>query len=58
MENAVMAADGHTYEYDCVSQWIKNRGGRAISPLTGERLDHHDLTPNHTLKKIIDAAEE
>jgi hypothetical protein len=51
MEDPVMAADGHSYERAAISQWLA--GGRRISPLTGAKLSHTLLTPNHALKKAI-----
>ena len=55
MTKPVIAADGHTYEQAFIEQWIKRNPKNAISPLTGAPLEHHQLTPNHTIKKIIDA---
>jgi len=51
MENPFIAADGHTYEESAISKWLQE--GRATSPLTGEKLAHTILIPNHKLKAII-----
>ena len=54
MKSPVMASDGHSYERDAIQEHIRRQGANAKSPTTGERLAHHNLTPNHTLKKSID----
>jgi len=54
MKSPVMASDGHSYERDAIQEHIRRQGANAKSPSTGERLAHHNLTPNHTLKKSID----
>ncbi len=56
MEDPVVAADGQTYERAAITQWLES--GNRNSPLTGERLRHDDLTPNHRLKAIIQAYRE
>ena len=53
MEDPVIAADGHSYEQAAIKQWLS--GGRRISPMTGEKLHHTLLTPNHALRKAIQA---
>ncbi|KXZ55890.1 hypothetical protein GPECTOR_2g1441 [Gonium pectorale] len=57
MEDPVVAADGHSYERDAISQWLagaaRSRGGRATSPMTGAGLPHTSLTPNYTLRSLI-----
>ena len=54
MQDPVMAADGHTYERQAIETWIKQKGGRALSPATGLRLDHHELQTNFLIKKMIE----
>ena len=53
MEDPVIAADNQTYERAAIEAWIACRGARAISPLTGEILIHHELLSNFLLKKMI-----
>ena len=53
MSDPVVASDGHTYERRCIEDWINLKGLDATSPKTNERLVHHHLTPNHTLKSGI-----
>jgi len=55
MKDPVIAADDHTYDRASMEQWIATRGGRAISPMTGQRLVHLQCHPNITLKKVNDA---
>ena len=52
MLDPVIAADGHTYERDMITEWLRVR---RTSPLTNERLASDALIPNLTLKKVIDA---
>ena len=58
MVDPVVAADGYTYERSCIAAWIDSRGGRAISPLTGEPLAHREITANTTLLTIIKEYQE
>ncbi|KAL1217094.1 U-box domain-containing protein 54 [Cardamine amara subsp. amara] len=51
LEDPHVAADGFTYEADAFRKWIRT-GGR-ISPKTGQPLQNYNLTPNHTLRSII-----
>ncbi|GAB4860165.1 hypothetical protein Ancab_011643 [Ancistrocladus abbreviatus] len=51
MHNPVVAADGFTYEAEALQGWLQN--GRETSPMTNLRLDHLQLTPNHTLRQAI-----
>lgn len=58
MQNAVVAADGHSYDRQNIQRWISqksggNRKSAVLSPMTSEPLKHHDLTPNHTLRAVI-----
>ena len=52
MTDPVMAADGHSYERGAITKWFEL--GRYTSPLTGARLAHRTLTPNHALRKIVE----
>ncbi|CAH2039314.1 unnamed protein product [Thlaspi arvense] len=51
MRDPRVAADGHTYEAEAINTWIR-RGGQN-SPKTGARLASHTLTPNYTLRSVI-----
>ncbi|ESQ36797.1 hypothetical protein EUTSA_v10008431mg [Eutrema salsugineum] len=51
MQDPHVAADGHTYEADTIRTWLR-RGGQN-SPKTGARLANHNLTPNYTLRSVI-----
>ena len=51
MVNPVMTADGFSYEKSAILKWIQT--GRMESPLTGLKLDHDVLTPNHSLRAIV-----
>lgn len=56
MRVPVMASDGHSYEKSEIEAWFrqcKTRGDSITSPLTGERLENTNLTPNITLQKVI-----
>ncbi len=55
MEDPVVAPDGHSYERVAISKWLESRGPLAVSPMTGERLEHLELTSNTTLKIMIRA---
>ena len=51
MIDPVSTADGHSYEKSAILEWIQT--GHMNSPLTGERLKHDVLTPNHNLRSLI-----
>ena len=56
MTDPVVASDGHSYERSCIEDWIHSctlKGMDATSPKTNERLPHHHLTPNFTLRSSI-----
>ena len=46
----VVASDGHTYERASIEKWFKTK---KTSPLTGQPIWDLKLTPNHTLKKVM-----
>jgi len=50
MTDPVIAKDGHTYERNNIVEWFRER---LSSPLTNQHLTSDELTPNHTLKKVI-----
>ena len=51
MKNPHVAADGFSYELEAISEWLAT--GHDTSPMTNLRLKHTDLTPNHTLRSLI-----
>ena len=52
MEDPVMCADGHSYERAAITKWLKKN---QKSPMTGKKLTNKKLTPNITLRKMIEA---
>ncbi|KAI5069457.1 hypothetical protein GOP47_0015758 [Adiantum capillus-veneris] len=50
MESPHIAADGFTYEHDAIKLWLQEHD---TSPMTNLRLNHKNLTPNHTLRSAI-----
>ena len=56
MINPVVTADGYNYEYEAIVEWL--RRGNQNSPMTGLRLEHCILTPNHILKAVIEDFKE
>ena len=51
MEDPVVAQDGHTYERSAIAHWLKL--GKRISPKTGARLLSTELTPNYSMRSLI-----
>ncbi|KAG5067839.1 hypothetical protein GLYMA_01G022600v4 [Glycine max] len=52
MKNPHVAADGFSYELEAIEHWLQS--GRDTSPVTNLRLKHTFLTPNHTLRSLIE----
>ncbi len=50
MEDAVIAADGHSYDRSQIEQWLSSNGK---SPKTGALLSSKTLIPNHSLQQAI-----
>ncbi|CAF1169032.1 unnamed protein product [Didymodactylos carnosus] len=50
----VVAEDGHTYERQAITDWIKKDG---TSPITRQKLTIDTLRPNYTVKKIVEEIE-
>lgn len=51
MADPVMVATGHTYDRSCIEKWLAQ--GHRTCPVTGMRLRHLELTPNHALRNAI-----
>ena len=51
MKNPHVAADGFPYELEAIEEWLKM--GHDSSPMTNLSLKHKFLTPNHTLRTLI-----
>ncbi|KFK28250.1 hypothetical protein AALP_AA8G491900, partial [Arabis alpina] len=51
MKNPHIAADGFSYELEAIEEWLSM--GHDTSPMTNLRLDYQILTPNHTLRSLI-----
>ncbi|XP_006279476.2 putative U-box domain-containing protein 50 [Capsella rubella] len=51
MKNPHIAADGFSYELEAIEEWLSM--GHDTSPMTNLRLDYQVLTPNHTLRALI-----
>ncbi|XP_059624137.1 putative U-box domain-containing protein 50 [Cornus florida] len=51
MKNPQVAADGFSYELEAMEEWLGT--GHDTSPLTNLKLDHKKLTPNRTLRSLI-----
>lgn len=56
MHDPVIAAGNHSYEPKEIKKWFA--GGNVKSPLTGKDTANTTLSPNFTLKKIIQGALE
>lgn len=46
----VLAADGFTYERECIEEWWRRRGPR--SPMTGQEVPSTTLTPNLAIRAL------
>lgn len=51
MKDPVIATDGYTYERSAITAWINS--GKDRSPMTNAVLSRKDLTPNRSLKMLI-----
>jgi len=51
MTDPVICSDGTTYEKDAITRWLQRSDK---SPLTGLPLAHSTLTPNHSLRNVIE----
>jgi serine/threonine protein kinase len=53
-QDPVVAEDGHTYEREAITEWIRLNG---TSPITRQPLTIEALRPNFILKQVIDQFE-
>ncbi|XP_040385645.1 E3 ubiquitin-protein ligase PUB23-like [Oryza brachyantha] len=53
MQDPVTAPTGITYDRRAIHRWLA--AGHASCPVTGHPLSLADLTPNHTLRRLIDS---
>ncbi|EMS60458.1 Retrovirus-related Pol polyprotein from transposon TNT 1-94 [Triticum urartu] len=51
MQDPVTAPTGISYDRRAIERWLAN--GHATCPVTGRQLSLTDLTPNHTLRRLI-----
>ncbi|KAL3146353.1 hypothetical protein ABBQ32_003043 [Trebouxia sp. C0010 RCD-2024] len=52
LHDPVVAADGHTYERQHITEWLQKS---STSPMTNERMEHKHLIPNRVLREVMDA---
>ncbi|CAI5991117.1 unnamed protein product, partial [Closterium sp. NIES-64] len=52
MSDPVVAADGFTYERSSIEEWLKTHD---TSPVNGQPLPHKFLTPNNTLRMLLNS---
>jgi len=50
MEDPHFTADGYTYEYGAIKEWLEKS---ITSPMTNLPLNHNHLIPNHSLRSAI-----
>ena len=53
MRDPVIAADGYSYERCAMEEWLRN-GDAPVSPMTNALLLSPTLTPNRSLKLLIE----
>ncbi|XP_058069356.1 LOW QUALITY PROTEIN: putative U-box domain-containing protein 50 [Magnolia sinica] len=51
MKHPYLAADGFSYELEAIEEWLGS--GHDTSPMTNLKLQNKLLTPNHTLRSLI-----
>lgn len=51
MQDPVMIATGHTYDRPAIQRWLDQ--GHRTCPVTGVRLRHLELIPNHAIRTAI-----
>ena len=50
MKDPHIAADGYTYEYSSIKQWLRDH---KTSPMTNAKLRNKQLTPSLSLRSAI-----
>ena len=53
MRDPVIASDGYSYERSAIAAWLGS-GGDPVSPMTNDPLLSPTLTPNRSLKLLIE----
>ena len=53
MRDPVIASDGYSYERSAMEEWLRS-GEEAVSPMTNAPLLSPTLTPNRSLKLLIE----
>ena len=51
MEDPHIASNGFSYELSAIKQWLGL--GHNTSPMKNLAVEHNHLTPNHTLRSLI-----
>ncbi|XP_076909213.1 putative U-box domain-containing protein 50 [Bidens hawaiensis] len=51
MKDPYIASDGFSYELSAIKQWLET--GNNASPMTKLELEHKRLTPNHSLRSLL-----
>ena len=51
MTDPVICSDGHSYERNAISDWLR---GHDRSPQTNASLPNKDLMPNHAMRNAIE----
>ncbi|XP_068656538.1 putative U-box domain-containing protein 50 [Aristolochia californica] len=52
MKDPHVAGDGFSYELEAIQEWLKS--GHDTSPMTNLKLKNKTLTPNHSLRSLIE----
>lgn len=53
MADPVVLDTGHSYDRPCIERWLFQQNNRTC-PVTGQRLNHLELIPNHALRIAIE----
>ncbi|XP_020203427.1 E3 ubiquitin-protein ligase PUB23 [Cajanus cajan] len=55
MRDPVTVCTGITYDRENIERWLFSCNKNKTCPVTKQSLSHNDLTPNHTLQRVIQA---
>ncbi|TKY61916.1 E3 ubiquitin-protein ligase PUB22 [Spatholobus suberectus] len=55
MKDPVTLSTGITYDRECIETWLFSKKNKACPVTKQPLLDYTDLTPNHTLRRLIQA---